>query len=1419
MAAKTPELKTSKSPLKTTLKDIEKSPVASKTKTSVTAIDTNNGNGLAGKFRHFQNRARVSFGSIEAPPMPHLLDVQVCSFRKFLQLDVPPDKRENVGLEAILRSIFPISDFSNTSTLDYVHYTLGEPHYTETECRIRGVTYSRPLRIALRMVLWDKESSKENKKIREVKEQDVYLDDLPVMTDQGGFIINGTERVIVSQMHKSPGVFFTHDSTKTSATGKKFYTARIIPQRGSWVDFEFDSKDIFYARVDRKRKFPVTILLRALGYGEQELLNRFYSTEKIDTSQAVGKPPEKRKFFQEFNASTLLQQRILLDIKDPQSKKLLAPKGRRITNVLLRKLEQAGIKQIPTTAENVVGRYTDQEILAGNGEVIISANCQLTEEHLENILKEGIKQVSFLCTAENTIGDSFRETLASDGLSSPDEAKIELYRRMKPGDPPTLETARSLLNNLFFNPERYSLSRVGRLKLNKKLGIEESLDNTVLTEEDILKTVGYLLHLREGNGTVDDIDHLGNRRVRAVGELLENQFRVGLVRMERTIKERMSLQESESMMLHDIVNVKPVSAAVNEFFGSSQLSQFMDQTNPLAEITHKRRLSALGPGGLTREWAGFDVRDVHSSHYGRICPVETPEGPNIGLIASLAIYASVNEFGFIETPYHRVEKAKVLSDVALLSAVEEDQFKIAQANAVLDKNRKFANPLISARHKGDFEMIEAQEIDYMDVAPHQLVSTAASLIPFLEHDDANRALMGSNMQRQAVPLIDPKAPLVGTGMERKTVADSGACLVASRAGVVNRLDSARVIVQSDVNIGVDYDNTPNIDIYHLSKFRSSNQNICINQRPIVKVGQRVEVGDIIADGSSCDKGELALGQNLLVAFMPWNGYNFEDSILVSERVLHDDLFTSIHIEELEIVARETKLGQEDITRDIPNVGEEVLRNLDASGIVRIGTYVKQGDILVAKVTPKGETQPNPEEKLLRAIFGGKAGDVRDTSLRVAQGISGVVINVVVFNRKGLEKDDRSKQIAEETLEQFSKDYRDEVRIVRENLLQLALKLVGNKKLAFDVVRTGSREVLCKKGQKITAEVADSIPLQAWDEVHVSDANTDRKLRRIISAALTQVKLLEKVYHNRCDRLKEGDDLPPGVIRMVKVSLAVKRKLSEGDKMAGRHGNKGVVSRIEAIENMPYMAGGQAVDIVLNPLGVPSRMNVGQVLETHLGWAAHELGKQLNDMVKQHHPIAKLREYLNEVYKNEGVQEYFQSLNDEALLELVSDFQDGIHLATPVFDGAKESDILRLLKLAQLPSSGQITLYDGFTGEPFDQFVTVGKIYMMKLHHLVDEKIHARSIGPYSLVTQQPLGGKAQFGGQRFGEMEVWALQAYGSAFTLQEMLAVKSDDIIGRNSIYESIVKGNYAMETSVPESFKVLTNELKSLCLSVDLL
>ncbi len=1366
----------------------------------------------------FKNRFRYSFGRIQTPPMPHLLDMQVQSYERFLQKNTDVKKRKVEGLDAVFRSVFPISDYSGSTTLEYVNYRLGDPVYMVDECRVRGFTYSAPLRVSLRLIVWEKEAAQDGtKQIHDIKEQDIYLGEIPLMTDSGSFVINGTERVIVCQMHKSPGVVVLEDHKNTQLGGSLLYTARIIPQRGSWLDFEFDGKNMLNVRIDRKRKFHATVLLRALGYEEADLIKRFYLSEDIDLSEALGVAPEERQFYTKFNAQTLQGQRASLDILAPKDDKILLHAGRKMTRIALKRLEEAGISRIPLAKTEVVERYTSDEVCNANGDVLASVNTFVSEALLDQMIENGVKTLPLIHIGENSVGDSLRQTLEADGMESVADAMLDLYKRLKPGDPATMEAARSMLSNLFFSAERYSLSRVGRMKINKKLGSDTNIEQLTLDHDDILRTVEYLLRLKEGvSGTVDDIDHLGNRRVRGVGELLENQFRIGLVRMERAIKERMNLHETESMMLHDIVNAKSVSAAINEFFGSGQLSQFMDQTNPLAEITHKRRLSALGPGGLTREWAGFDVRDVHASHYGRICPIETPEGPNIGLIASLATHASINDFGFIESPYHPVKEGAVSAEVNYLSAIEEDQYKVAQANAPLDGARQFRNPLVSARHKGEYEMIGREEIDYMDVAPHQLVSAAAALIPFLEHDDANRALMGSNMQRQAVPLIKPSAPLVGTGMERKVAIDSGACLIAKRAGVVNRLDSARIVIQADVNLSDDSAaNEPNVDIYHLAKFQRSNQNICINQRPIVKANQRVQEGDIIADGPSCDQGDLALGQNLTVAFMPWNGYNFEDSILISERVVREDLYTSIHIEEAEVVARETKLGREEITRDIPNVGEDSLRYLDESGIVRVGTYVKGRDILVGKVTPKGETQLNPEEKLLRAIFGERAGDVRDTSLRTPQSIDGVVIKVVTFNRKGVDKDERTKEIENTMYRQYKKDHQDEARIVRLSMLSLLAPMLKGQELVYDITNA-SHDVLFQKGSAITSEVIEKIPLRSWGDVHVGDDRLDKQITRIIENALAQIDLLEKIYEDRCQKLERGDEMPPGVIRMIKVYIAVKRKLSVGDKMAGRHGNKGVVSRIESIENMPYVEDGTPVDIVLNPLGVPSRMNVGQVLETHLGWVAAEMGKQVNKMMAAAQPLKPLRTFLKQAFATKGVQTYFDGLNDEDLAEKAKDFCRGFHFATPVFDGAREEDLQSLFSLAQLPSGGQVRLYDGLTGDAFEQPVTVGCIYMMKLNHLVDDKIHARSIGPYSLVTQQPLGGKAQFGGQRFGEMEVWALEAYGASYTLQELLTVKSDDITGRNRIYESIVKGNYVLETGLPESFKVLVNELKSLCLDV---
>ena len=1371
-----------------------------------------------------RHRIRRSFGKLVAPiKVPHLLKVQLDSFERFLQRDVPPDQRADKGLEAVFRSVFPVSDFSGSSTLEYVHYRLGDPKYSVEECRVRGVTFACPVRAALRLIVWEKDTESDVKHIRDIKEQDIYLGELPLMTPTGSFIINGTERVIVSQMHKSPGVVFTHDKGKSHSSGKLLYSARVIPQRGSWLDFEFDKKDVLYVRIDRRRKFHATVLLRALGYSEGRLLEYFYQFEKLDLSEVkAGEDLETQSYLRVMDPEIILDQRPQLPITDPKSGEVLVKSGQRINKRLLKKLEAAKITRINATLNEIKGRIIAKTIYKDDGEeILVPCNTPLTTELLTTLVENSVKEVELLHIGPQKTGSALRDTLELDKVTSSEQALIELYKKMKPGDPPTLEAAQLMLENFFFKRERYSLSKVGRLKINEKLELDDPLDNTVLTKVDILKTVKYLLELKEGhpNRMIDDIDHLGNRRVRSVGELLETQFRIGLVRMERTIKERMSLQDSETMMLHDIVNAKPVAGAIHEFFGSSQLSQFMDQTNPLSEITHKRRLSALGPGGLTRERAGFDVRDVHSSHYGRICPIETPEGPNIGLIASLATYGRVNEFGFIETPYLKVENGVVTDKVEYLSAIEEEKYSIAQANAKLDNKKSFINNFITSRVGSEFSMVLKENIDYIDISPRQLVSVAAAMIPFLEHDDANRALMGSNMQRQGVPLVKPKAPLVGTGIEHQAALDSGSCVVASRSGVVDNVDAGRVVIQADVDLSSEDTIVPaNVDIYHLIKYQRSNQNTCINQRPLVKKGDRVKEGDVIADGSCTENGEIALGQNINIAFMPWRGYNFEDSILVSQRLMHEDTFTSVHIDVLDTVARDTKLGKEEITRDIPNVSEEALKNLDESGIIAVGTSVSSKDILVGKVTPKGETQLNPEEKLLRAIFGEKAGDVRDTSLRVPTGVDGVVTDVVVFNREGVERDERTRQIEQELLARYENDHYDEIRIVRSNLVNRILSVAEKKPLAADVLSVQG-EVLASKGAKITDEILKQIPLNSTDGIQVTDKKINLKVGTFVRNALQQMYLLENVYQDRCEKVSKGDDLPPGVIRMIKVYIAIKRKLSVGDKMAGRHGNKGVVSTIQPVENMPYMDDGTPVDLVLNPLGVPSRMNVGQVLETHLGRVANGLGKKIEEFLQQNSPATQIREFLKNVYECEVAQKYFDSMDDPTFLEFVQKYKPGIHMATPVFDGAKETDIQRMAEMAGLSKSGQVWLYDGMTGERFSQKVTVGYAYIMKLHHLVDEKIHARSIGPYSLVTQQPLGGKAQFGGQRFGEMEVWALEAYGAAYTLQELLTVKSDDVLGRNKIYESIVKGRHKLETGLPESFKVLISELKSLCLNIELL
>jgi DNA-directed RNA polymerase subunit beta len=1359
-------------------------------------------------------RVRKSFAKLKKViDIPNLIDIQKRSYDKFLQLDIPPDKREDIGLQNVFKSVFPIKDFSETSSLEFVSYNLERPKYDVDECRARGMTYAAPVKVVIRLVVWDVNEETGVQSIRDVKEQEVYFGEIPLMTESGTFIINGTERVIVSQLHRSPGVFFDHDKGKTHSSGKLLYSARVIPYRGSWLDFEFDHKDILYVRIDRRRKLYATVLLRALGYSTEELLNYFYDTETIHLEGP-------KKYSRTINYDLLLGQRATRDIRHPDTREILVRKNRKFTRAAIRKLRDSDITKLPLDTDELVGKVSARDIIdESTGEVLLQCNEELTEEKLEELRLRGVEAFQVLFIDNLNVGPYLRNTLLADKLQGPEEAIMEIYRRLRPGDPPTLDTAQNLFHNLFFNPERYDLSQVGRLKLNYKFRLEESLDNPVLTKRDILETVRYLIELRNGRGLIDDIDHLGNRRVRAVGELMENQYRIGLVRMERAIKERMSMsQEIETLMPHDLINAKPVSAVVKEYFGSSQLSQFMDQTNPLSEVTHKRRLSALGPGGLTRERAGFEVRDVHPTHYGRICPIETPEGPNIGLIASLSTYARVNQYGFIETPYRQVSEGKVTDEVQFYSALQEEGQVIAQANAVYDERGGLVEDFVSCRRAGDVSMVRPEDVTLMDVSPNQLVSVAASLIPFLEHDDANRALMGSNMQRQAVPLVRTSAPLVGTGIENIVARDSGVTVVAKRPGIVESVDGARIVIKPFENEGGEDPLGAKPDIYNLVKFQRSNQNTCSNQKPIVRRGDTVRAGDVIADGPATECGELALGQNAVVAFMPWGGYNFEDSILVSERLVKNDTFTSVHIEEFECVARDTKLGKEEITRDIPNVGEEALKDLDDSGIVRIGAEVKAGDILVGKITPKGETQLSPEEKLLRAIFGEKAGDVRDTSLRVPPGVSGVVINARVFARKGTEKDERAKDIEDAEKEKLLFNKGIEIKIISDSYYSKMRKLVLGKTTAARLVDDKGK-VLLPKGQKIDAATLDQVPARYWHEIQVEgDGKAEESLEKLAAQREEDVKIIEEQYDEKIGKLTKGDELPPGVIKLVKVYLAIKRKLSVGDKMAGRHGNKGVVSRLLPEEDMPYLADGTPVDLVLNPLGVPSRMNVGQILETHLGWAAREIGRQIDRYLETNWSADVLREKLKKIFNTAQAHEFIDRLEGEDIGRFATKLRKGVHFATPVFDGAIEDEIKTALTMAGLAPNGQSQLYDGKTGEPFDHPVTVGVMYMLKLHHLVDDKIHARSIGPYSLVTQQPLGGKAQFGGQRLGEMEVWAMEAYGAAYALQEFLTVKSDDVLGRTRMYESIVKGEHVLEAGLPESFNVLLKELQSLCLDVEL-
>jgi len=1424
-------------------------------------------------------RLRRDFGRIpEVSSMPNLIEVQRNSYEKFLQMRVAPPQRRNEGLQEVFRSVFPIKDFSERASLEFVKYNFEEPKYEVDECQQRGMTFAAPLKVTLRLIVWDVDEGTGLKTVRDIKEQDVYMGDMPLMTQNGTFVVNGTERVIVSQMHRSPGVFFDHDKGKTHSSGKLLFAARVIPYRGSWLDFEFDAKDLVYVRIDRRRKLLVSVLFHALGMSNQDILDHFYLTAIYTAVEGGWKAP--------VNPERLIGTKLLRDLIDHRTNKVVVKAGTRMTPRLIERISQEQITEQLVPFDEIFGRFSAVDLInEGSGEIYVETGEELSPTNVKALLDVGITDVPTLAIDHIHVGAYIRNTLLADKTSTREEALVDIYRVLRPGEPPTLETAEKLFYDLFLargrlipdtveahakpkargkplaalkrevvttlwvidqvdgwslvlvpteqrdpaierpvwipsdalewlGSDRYDLSAVGRVKMNSRLNLTGDDTLRVLRMQDILATVKALVELKDGKGEIDDIDHLGNRRVRSVGELMENQYRIGLLRMERAIRERMSSVEIDTVMPHDLINAKPAAAAVREFFGSSQLSQFMDQTNPLAEITHKRRLSALGPGGLTRERAGFEVRDVHPSHYGRICPIETPEGPNIGLINSLATYARVNPYGFIETPYRRMVKGRVTDEVVYLSAMDEGRYTIAPANATLDKHGAFTQPLVSCRRKGEFIMAPPETIEYMDVSPKQLVSVAAALIPFLENDDANRALMGSNMQRQAVPLIRPEAPIVGTGMESVVARDSGVTIVARNSGVVDQVDATRIVVRvTDETDG----STKGVDIYNLLKFQRSNQNTCITQRPLVKVGDVVKKGEILGDGPSTERGELALGRNVLVAFMPWHGYNFEDSILISERLVRDDVFTSIHIEEFEVMARDTKLGQEDITRDIPNVGEEALRNLDEAGIVYIGAEVNPGDILVGKITPKGESPMTPEEKLLRAIFGEKAADVRDTSLRVPPGVNGTVVEVRVFSRRGVEKDERALAIERDEIERLVKDRNDEQAILERNIYnRLKTLLVG--RIAVKGPKGFGTNV------KVTDELLSEYTPGQWWHIQLKSADLMEEVEHLKKELDEHHKRLNARLESKIEKLQRGDELPPGVLKMAKVFVAVKRKLQPGDKMAGRHGNKGVISKIVPIEDMPYLEDGTPLDIVLNPLGVPSRMNVGQILETHLGWAAAGLGRKISDLierVRRGGSSEPVRRYLRDVFDETGARAKggISAAPDSELIDLAQDLAQGVPMATPVFDGARESDIVELLEKAGLDKSGQVTLHDGRTGLPFERKVTVGYIYMLKLHHLVDDKIHARSIGPYSLVTQQPLGGKAQFGGQRFGEMEVWALEAYGAAYTLQEMLTVKSDDVAGRTKVYEAIVRGDDNFETGIPESFNVLVKEMQSLGLDVELL
>ena len=1348
-----------------------------------------------------KKRIRKSFSKrAGSSTAPHLLEIQKSSYRKLLQEGVAPMQRIDEGLQAAFKSVFPIESYSGAASLDFVGYRLGQPTFDMRECQQRGLIYSAPLYATLRLIVFEKSDSGGAKTLRDMKEQEVYMGEMPLMTEKGTFVINGTERVIVSQLHRSPGVFFDHDKGKTHSSGKLLFNARVIPYRGSWLDFEYDQKDLLFVRIDRRRKLPATIVLRALDYSTEEILALFFETDHIQL-QSEGATIS-------LVADRLRGQELEFDIVNARGTVIIEAE-KRLTARHIRELEKAGLEEIKVPDSFLLGRSLSRDqVDTSTGELLASANDQITTELLESLRAAGLVEFETIYTNDLDHGPYISETLRADPSNSALEAQVEIYRMMRPGEPPTKDAAEQLFRNLFFNIDRYDLSAVGRMKMNRRLERTSDEGPGTLSQQDIVDVIKVLVSLKNGQGETDDIDNLGNRRVRSVGELVENQFRIGLVRVERAVRERLSMAESENLTPQDLINAKPVSAVIKEFFGSSQLSQFMDQTNPLSEVTHKRRVSALGPGGLTRERAGFEVRDVHPTHYGRVCPIETPEGPNIGLINSLAIYARTNEYGFLETPYCKVVDQTVTDDVTYLSAIEEGKYVIAQANARVNNKGKLIDDLVSCRYQNEFTLSTPDKIDYIDIAPSQIVSVAASLIPFLEHDDANRALMGSNMQRQAVPTLQTETPLVGTGMERIVATDSGVVVIAQRSGVVNAVDSSRIVVKvDDKEVGA---SDSGVDIYNLVKYTRSNQNTTINQRPLVKVGDRIAKNDVLADGPSTDLGELALGRNVLIAFMPWHGYNFEDSILISERLVKDDVYTSIHIEELSCYARDTKLGSEDVTRDIPNVGESALSRLDESGIVYIGAEVEPGDILVGKVTPKGETQLTPEEKLLRAIFGEKASDVKDTSLKMPSGMSGTVIDVQVFTRDGVDKDTRALANEAGELAGIKKDLRDQQKIVEDDTYDRITRLLSGK-----VAEGGPGDL--KAGDKVSRPYLQELPRDKWFEIRLRDESANTVLEGIRNHLQEQARQFDEFFEEKRRKLEAGDDLSPGVLKMVKVFVAVRRRLQPGDKIAGRHGNKGVISKIVPVEDMPYLEDGTTVDIVLNPLGVPSRMNVGQVLETHLGWASNHLGRQIGKMIDSQAAPPDIRKKLEDIYNHVGKTEDLDTLSDDEIIELADNLRGGVPMATPVFDGASEAEIKKLLKLAGLPESGQTFLIDGRTGEKFDRPVTVGYMYMLKLNHLVDDKMHARSTGPYSLITQQPLGGKAQFGGQRFGEMEVWALEAYGASYTLQEMLTVKSDDVIGRTAMYENIVRGDHRMEAAVPESFNVLEKEIRSLGLNIE--